>query len=133
MAVNSSPIPTHPPYQLIPHTNSTSVHTRVDQLNPTAAKALPTHPQRPPIPDQLSPSHWPSFTNSSPSHDHSVGYLICFEVGPMGSDCSYFGSVIKKHIYYYKLYVLLKKITCNVRQIYIQLKIAGHMIKWKIK
>ena len=25
---------THPPYELIPHSNLTPVHTRVDQLNP---------------------------------------------------------------------------------------------------
>ena len=47
---------THPPYQLIPHTNSTPVHTRVrpthpqpsncyNQLIPPAVNTLPTHPQ----------------------------------------------------------------------------------------
>ena len=45
---------THPPYQLIPHTNSTPVHTWVDQLIPSPPTAitnssvvntLPTHPQ----------------------------------------------------------------------------------------
>ena len=27
-----------------------------------------------------------------------VGYLICFKVRPTGSDCSYFGSVIKTYL-----------------------------------
>ena len=71
---------THPPYQLIPHTNSTPVHTWVDQLIPSPPTAITNSSPRPSIPYQLIPSHRPSVTNSSPTHDYIVGYLNCFKV-----------------------------------------------------
>ena len=71
---------THPPYQLIPHTNSTPVHTWVDQLILSPPTAITNSSPRPSIPYQLIPSHRPSVTNSSPTHDYIVGYLNCFKV-----------------------------------------------------
>ena len=71
---------THPPYQLIPHTNSTPVHTWVNQLIPSPPTAITNSSPRPSIPYQLIPSHRPSVTNSSPTHDYIVGYLNCFKV-----------------------------------------------------
>ena len=71
---------THPPYQLIPHTNSTPVHTWVDQLIPSPPTAITNSSLRPSIPYQLIPSHRPSVTNSSPTDDYIVGYLNCFKV-----------------------------------------------------
>ena len=42
---------------------------------------------RPSLPYQLIPSHRPSVnTNSSPTHDYIVGYLIWFKVRNTGSD-----------------------------------------------
>ena len=76
---------THPPYQLIPHTNSTPVHTWVDQLIPSPPTAITNSSPCPSIPYQLIPSHRPSVTNSSPIHDYIVGYLICFKVRHTGS------------------------------------------------
>ena len=109
MVVNSSPIPTHP------HTNSTS----------TAVKASPTHPLQASIPDQLIPSHRPSVTNTSLTHDHIIGYPICFKVRPTDSD--YFGSVIKTYLLLETIFYYLKKYyTC--RHINIQLKIPSRMI-----
>ena len=102
--------PTHPPYQLIPHTNSTPVHTWVDQLIPSHPTAITTSSPRPSIPYQLIPSHRPSVTNSSPTHDYIVSYLTCFIVRHTGSqrllilwECN------KKRIYYSKQYILFKK------------------------
>ena len=76
---------THPPYQLIPHTNSTPVHNWVDQLIPSPPTAITNSSPRPSILYQLIPSHRPSVTNSSPTHDYIVGYLNCFKVRHTGS------------------------------------------------
>ena len=92
---------THPPYQLIPHTNSTPVHTWVDQLIPSPPTAITNSSPRPSIPYQLIPSHRPSVTSLFPTHDYIIGYLICFKVRHTGSqrllilwECN------KKHIDY---------------------------------
>ena len=90
---HSSPIPTHPPYQLNP-----SSHPG----RPTQPQqpALPTHPHRPSITDQVGNSS-PAIAQVLPTHPQLmiiliVGYLVCFKVKPTGSDyLYYFGSVIK--------------------------------------
>ena len=103
---------THPPYQLIPHTNSTPVHTWVDQLIPSPPTAITNSSPRPSIPYQLIPCRRPSVTNSSPTHDYIVGYLICFKVRHTGSQrLLILWEYNKKHIYYSKQCILFKEKT----------------------
>ena len=108
MAVNSSPLPSHPPYQ----------------LNPSSHLGRPTHsqPSNSYGPNHLIPSGRQYLTNSSPAigqmlptHDNIVGYLICFKVRHTGSqqlpilrECN------KKRIYYSKQYILFKKTYYNM-------------------
>ena len=102
---------THPPYQLIPHTNSTPVHTWVDQLIPSPPTAITNSSPRPSIPYQLIPSHRPSVTNSSPTHDYIVGYLNCFKVRHTDSQrLLILWEYNKTHLLLKAIYFILKNI-----------------------